>query len=632
MSGLNDFREKFGIVSSQAKAKNEHPKTTSGKSSTRTLKQSSVSDPAVQYRLAAYVRLSPSDEIREEGSLVSHPQRIRSFVEFRNKQTPGWGEIVEWYTDKDMSGKDMNRPAFRRMLLDIQKGKVNAVVVTELSRLSRNVKDFCQFWDFLKNHRATFISLKENFDTSTPIGEMMVIQCISFAQFERKTIVTRIKDGARARAERGLANGSQRLIGYDPDPNKKCHLVINESEAETVRHVFNKFIEMGSIRKLMDYLNAGGFRTKRYTTRSGNTKGGNLWTPSSLHNVLSNLAYIAKREINKKNRTLSQNELAEVDRYRVVEASWPRLVSDEMFSEAQKLLIENCAFTRHKHVYRLTGLVKCGVCSEFLTGKGGTGRHGGKFYYYAHNRKFTTQGDARVKRCPLERIPAVHLEESVITRLLALAASREQLVDLAQRAKVQTGRTKEEIESLICEREQERRVVENQIDNLLTVLSDNPTDQPKSLLGKISHLESQKEQLAKTIHRLREEREREVGNVFDLQHVFRLFGQFQSGFANNPAHRQRNILRKVVHHIEVHPEGTKLFYFCNEPHPEVLGPDGNLSVSALSGASDDEVETQAGSFPDRGSPVVQIGGESGKWVLKLFTTSRKTCCEIFQQF
>ena len=89
MSGLNDFREKFGIVSSQAKAKSEKSPTTLEISSTKASKKSSASEAPVQYRLAAYVRLSPSDEIREEGSLVSHPQRIRSFVEFRNKQTPG---------------------------------------------------------------------------------------------------------------------------------------------------------------------------------------------------------------------------------------------------------------------------------------------------------------------------------------------------------------------------------------------------------------------------------------------------------------------------------------------------------------------------------------------------------------
>ena len=155
-------------------------------------------------RVAAYIRLSPTGEEREEGSLVSHPQRIEDFVDWKNKQMGRkWGEITRWYIDKDQSGKDLNRPHFQRMCQDIEAGFVDVVIVTELSRLSRRVKDFCHVWDFLKENDIKFMSLKENFDTSTPMGELMLIQAISFAQFERETIVGRIKNGARARAERG---------------------------------------------------------------------------------------------------------------------------------------------------------------------------------------------------------------------------------------------------------------------------------------------------------------------------------------------------------------------------------------------------------------------------------------------
>jgi DNA invertase Pin-like site-specific DNA recombinase len=165
-----------------------------------------------KFKIAGYVRLSPTGDEREEGSLVSHPQRIQQFIDSKNLQTGGnWGEIVEWYVDKDLSGKDMNRPSFRKMLADIRSGAINAVVVTELSRLNRKVKDFCEVWDLFKEHNVAMFSLKENFDTSTPMGELMLIQAMSFAQFERSTIVDRIKKGARARAERGLAKAVYRL-------------------------------------------------------------------------------------------------------------------------------------------------------------------------------------------------------------------------------------------------------------------------------------------------------------------------------------------------------------------------------------------------------------------------------------
>jgi site-specific DNA recombinase len=96
---------------------------------------------------------------------------------------------VDWYVDKDLSGKDMNRLAFQKMLADIKSGLINAVVVTELSRLNRKVKDFLEVYEFFKTHNVAFFCLRENFDTSSSIGELMLIQAMSFAQYERQTIV-----------------------------------------------------------------------------------------------------------------------------------------------------------------------------------------------------------------------------------------------------------------------------------------------------------------------------------------------------------------------------------------------------------------------------------------------------------
>ena len=312
-------------------------------SSKRTSMKSSVLK-NYRYKFGAYVRLSPSDEVRAEGSLVSHPQRIKSFVDYKNAQDAGWGELVEIYTDKDYSGKDTNRPAFKRMLQDIKFGRINAVIVTELSRISRDVKDFCNFWEFMKLHRAIFISLKENFDTTTPIGEMMVIQAISFAQFERKTIVQRIKDGARARAERGLANGGTNLIGFDRHPTQRGALVVNEPEAAVVRHIFDKFLEVGSIAKLRDYLNCNGYRTKPFVTKDGRQRGGQIWTRATLHVLLTNERVIGKVEVNAGNKDVAPEDLSEFERYKLADATWPAIIDEKVFEQVQAKLEDNGRF------------------------------------------------------------------------------------------------------------------------------------------------------------------------------------------------------------------------------------------------------------------------------------------------
>ena len=259
------------------------------------------------------------------------------------------------------------------------------VIVTELSRLSRRVKDFCHIWDFLKEHNVKFMSLKENFDTSTPMGELMLIQAISFAQFERETIVGRIKNGARARAERGLAGGGLPL-GFDLVPGKPNHRQVNEDERALVQFIFKKMLELKRINKLSTYLNENGYQTKRYVTQAGKQKGGHRWVVSSLHTLLTNRAYIGQREFNKKNRTKEQSSLKSEDRYFFTDAQWPAIVDEKDFFDVQRLLEYNKKKSRkYTYHYRLTGLVKCVECGASLIGKSASGRKM-KYFYYGHKR------------------------------------------------------------------------------------------------------------------------------------------------------------------------------------------------------------------------------------------------------
>ena len=577
MSAPRDFQERFLTASQKngehvgAEDQGKNPRSRSTNSSDRKLRSSSNSPEPVQHLFGAYIRLSPSDEIRGEGSLVSHPQRIQQYVDVRNAQQPSWGRIVEWYTDKDMSGKDMNRPAFKQMLQDIRSGRINAVVVTELSRLSRDVKDFCQFWEFLKQHRATFFSLKENFDTSTPIGEMMVIQCISFAQFERKTIVQRIKDGARARAERGLANGGQRL-GFDLDPTRRCHLVVNPGEAAIVRMIFEQFVRLGSISKLRKFLNESKDRTKRYTTRDGRQSGGKVWTESSLYNLLTNCAFIGKREINKKNRFTAPEELKENERYKVVGATWPAIVDEALFWRVQDIMVQNRSYLRtHEHIFRLTGLVDCTICGEGLVGKGATGR-GGRYYYYGHNRKFTTNG-AQGRRCPLERIPAVRLEEAVVNRLIELAGNRKLLAQLAADSSKGSGNRRVELDHLIAAAEQDRRNAQREVDNVTAAIASMPEGlNLSSIWEKLKDAEGRRDDAVERINSHKTEREHAHSNVIQAEQVFKLFRHFQADFPSQTIVRQRELMREVVYKVRVEEDGVHVLYY-SAPNEELIKKD-----------------------------------------------------------
>ena len=556
--------------------------------------------PKCRYRLGAYVRLSPSDEIREEGSLVSHPQRIRGYVDFKNSQQPNWGEVVEVYTDKDYSGKDTNRPAFRRMLQDVKDGRLNAVIVTELSRISRDVKDFCNVWEFLKAHSATFISLKEQFDTSTPIGEMMVIQAVSFAQFERKTIVQRIKEGARARAERGLSSGGNLVLGLERHPTKKHHLIVNEDEAVTVRLMFQKFLELGCLAKLRDYLNEAGYRTKSYMTLDGKQRGGLLWRRDALHDTLTNIRYTGKVEVNKSSQGVPDEELSQHERYKMVAASWPAIIDDKVFLAVQQKLTANRRDIRNSiHHYRLSGLVYCGHCGVALSGQSNRG-NGGRYFYYGHSRKETISGRHK-ERCIMERVPAVRLEELIVERLQELHRDTSLLATLVGRAKEGFTDSTKEMDQLIATKRQERQKASRQLTNLSNVLAEAPEGiQVKTLLTKSSDLEMLCEQLDQAIADLEAQKVGNPSEAIKENEVLKLFRGFKKDFGKFQPAKQREMIRTAVSRITVSNDGVvHAQYFGSPKQDAILGHAASKAEGTLLGLTDDLPQNESSPAGDR---------------------------------
>src|ERR1035437_900957 len=145
-------------------------------------------------RVGVYLRVSTEEQARiQDGSLTSQKARICEYVEAQNRNRGSWGHVVDFYCDEGKSAKSINgRPEFRRLLADVQAGRINLIIATELSRLSRSIRDFCEIWDLLKKHDASFVTLRESFDTTSASGEMMVFNLINYAQYERKQTAERI--------------------------------------------------------------------------------------------------------------------------------------------------------------------------------------------------------------------------------------------------------------------------------------------------------------------------------------------------------------------------------------------------------------------------------------------------------
>ncbi len=289
-------------------------------------------------RVAIVTRVSSERQAsNDEGSLKTQLQRLRAHIEYKRNCGEQWQEVAV-YELRAISGKNSLRSADLQLLFgDIESGRVSTILCTALDRISRSVKDFLNFFEFLAAHGAEFVCLKQNYDTTTAHGRLFATMMVLLAQFEREQTSERTRDAVAARAERGLWNGG-RLFGYDLDPERKGYLLVNQKEAEIVGFAFETYLARGSIAGTVDALNAAGYRTKAYTSRNNVDHGGSPFYVSLVQTLLQNPAHIGLKEVGKIKRLRAGGVHAAK---RLVPALWPPIVDRETFEAVQALMRAN---------------------------------------------------------------------------------------------------------------------------------------------------------------------------------------------------------------------------------------------------------------------------------------------------
>jgi site-specific DNA recombinase len=178
------------------------------------------------HKIALYIRVSTEEQAENpEGSIRNQEERLRETVKLKNHIDGNFGEITNVYKDV-LSGKDANRPQLQKLLTAIRQKEVSLVMVSELSRLSRNMRDFSEMWELMRSCECGILSLRENFDTTTAAGEMVLYTIANIAQFERRQTAERITANFVSRARRGLYNGGPVPLGYRIDQENKGRLVV----------------------------------------------------------------------------------------------------------------------------------------------------------------------------------------------------------------------------------------------------------------------------------------------------------------------------------------------------------------------------------------------------------------------
>jgi site-specific DNA recombinase len=238
-------------------------------------------------RCAVYTRKSSEEGLEQEfNSLQAQREACEAFI--KSQRHEGWVCLPDGYDDGGLSGATMDRPALQQLLAEIQAGRVDIVVVYKVDRLTRSLADFAKIVEILDAKGASFVSVTQQFNTTTSMGRLTLNVLLSFAQFEREVTGERIRDKIAASKKKGMWMGGVPPLGYEA---RDRGLVVVDSEAEIVRDIFGRYAELGSVRSLKEELEAQGITSKCRTSASGRLRGGQPFSRGALYLMLQNRIY-----------------------------------------------------------------------------------------------------------------------------------------------------------------------------------------------------------------------------------------------------------------------------------------------------------------------------------------------------
>lgn len=354
-------------------------------------------------RCAVYTRKSTDEGLEQEFNSLD-AQRESCLAYIQSQRADGWLALSDHYDDGGYSGAKLERPALQRLLRDIEAGAVDVVVVYKIDRLTRSLRDFTKLVEIFENHNVTFVSVTQSFSTTSSMGRLTLNMLLSFAQFEREVTAERIRDKIGASRRKGMWTGGYPPLGYD---NKDRKLIVNEKEADLVRLIFQRFLDLGSLTHLCRELNQQGHKPKQRITNSGRHLGNRPFDKTAIYKILHNRVYLGEA-VHRGNSYPGQHR-AIVDR-----SLWDRV---------HKMLSTNSR-ARGNRTRSSTPALLAGV----IFGPSGCAmtpthtRKRGKLYrYYVSTAVLKHEAGA----CPVGRVPAGEIEAAVLNQLRALLGTPE---------------------------------------------------------------------------------------------------------------------------------------------------------------------------------------------------------------
>ena len=388
--------------------------------------QSSSPTERGRIRCAIYTRKSTEEGLEQDfNSLDAQRESCEAYI--ASQKSEGWHALPARYDDGGFTGGNMDRPALKQLLADIEAGRVDCVVVYKVDRLSRSLMDFARLVALFEKHDVAFVSVTQRFDTTSSMGRLTLNILLSFAQFEREIIGERIRDKLAAAKMKGKYVGGRPMLGYDID-KRAMKMVVNADEAAVVRHIFERFIQVGSCMKVAQELNARGCRMKSWTSSKGRAMGGSTWKKTDVHHVLTNRRYLGLT----------------VHKGRTYEGEHEAIVDQRTWDRAHAMLKTNRACrtnqTRRKTVAMLKGLVRCGQCGGAMHDTW-TERRARKYRYYVCNKA----AKIGMESCAVKSVPAGEVEKAVFQYLRNVFRSPELVARTVRAMQIEADRHQNEL-------------------------------------------------------------------------------------------------------------------------------------------------------------------------------------------
>jgi DNA invertase Pin-like site-specific DNA recombinase len=385
--------------------------------------------PTRKLRCAVYTRKSSEEGLELEFNSL-HAQREAGLAYVASQKSEGWIALPNQYDDGGISGGTLERPALKRLLRDVEAGLIDVVMVYKIDRLSRSLTDFAKLVDVFERHNVTFVSVTQQFNTTTSMGRLTLNILLSFAQFEREVIGERIRDKFAASRRKGMWMGGWPPLGYEVENRR---LVVVEHEATLVRRIFDRFAKTGSALSVARELNAAGEVTKRRACANG-IRGGKSWTKGAVYKLLANRVYLGEA----------------VHKGVAYPGEHAAIVDQRTWDKAHAVMAEPAhrrgAATRAQVPALLKGLI-FGPNGRPMS-PSHTHRRGRTYRYYV-TREAVSEGYGT---CPISSVPAADVEGAVLDHVRGLLATPELVARTWATAKQSEGEiTEREVTVLLAD-------------------------------------------------------------------------------------------------------------------------------------------------------------------------------------